>query len=48
MGMEVIEEDNRNSGVDVDFVKLNLKMSFHTHTKSHLSKAFFSLICMFS
>lgn len=42
MGMEVMEGNSRNSGVNVDFVKLNLKMSFHTHAKSQLSKAFFS------
>lgn len=40
MGMEVMEENIRNSEVNIDFVKLNLKMSFHTHTKSQLSKAF--------
>lgn len=33
MGMKIIEEYSRNSAVDVDFVKLNLKMSFHKKKK---------------
>lgn len=47
MGMEIIEENSRNSEVDINFVKLNLQMSFKKKKKATYLKHFF-LIWMFS
>lgn len=42
MGMETIEENSRNSGVDVGFGKLNFKMSFKKKTTQKTEACFSS------